>query len=245
TEKDITAMLEAFKEVGLGGVEITPIYGVRGNEAQFIDFLSPEWMDKFVYTLKEAERLGLGVDLANASGWPFGGPWVDEGDATKRFVYQIMEVKGGQRFKGEIAYVQQPLLRTQGGDEIAIGTIKEPVTANRNLQEYAFDQVRYKRKLPLVALTANKKLPQGLGEVIDLTEKVKDGMLDWIAPTGEWVLCALFQGDHGKMVERAGPGGEGNVIDHFSASALQNYLTRFDEAFKGYDLSYLRYYFND
>src|SRR5690606_39197523 len=116
---------------------------------------------------------------------------------------------------------------------------------NDNLQELAFDQVRYEKELPLVALTANKKGVQGFDEVIDLTSQVKDGTLDWTAPPGDWLLCALFQGDHGKMVERAGPGGEGNVIDHFSATALKTYLARFDEAFKGYDLSYLRYFFND
>ncbi len=245
TERDITAMLEAFQKAGLGGVEITPIYGVRGYEDQFIDFLSPQWMDKLVYTLDEAKRLGLGVDLANASGWPFGGPWVNETDATKNFVSQVWEIREGDRFQGEITYTQQPLVRTQSGRKITIDAIKEPVTANDNLQELAFDQVRYEKELPLVALTANKKGGQGFEEVIDLTDQVKDGTPDWTAPPGDWLLCALFQGDHGKMVERAGPGGEGNVIDHFSATALKTYLAKFDEAFKGYDLDYLRYFFND
>ena len=39
--------------------------------------------------------------------------------------------------------------------------------------------------------------------------------------------------------------GEGNVIDHFSEKPLQKYLDHFDQAFKGYDVSGLRYYFND
>ena len=34
------------------------------------------------------------------------------------------------------------------------------------------------------------------------------GTLDWTAPQGDWTICALFQGHHGKMVERAGPGCE-------------------------------------
>jgi hypothetical protein len=33
---------------------------------------------------------------------------------------------------------------------------------------------------------------------------------------GKWKLIALFEGLHGKMVERAAPGGEGRAIDHFS-----------------------------
>lgn len=47
------------------------------------------------------------------------------------------------------------------------------------------------------------------------------------------------------MVERAGPGGEGSVIDHFSNVALQHYLDRFDSAFKGKDIRGLRAFFND
>ena len=55
----------------------------------------------------------------------------------------------------------------------------------------------------------------------------------------------LFQGWHGKMVERAAPGGEGDAIDHFSISALNNYLGIFDKAFAGTDIGYLRSFFND
>jgi hypothetical protein len=55
----------------------------------------------------------------------------------------------------------------------------------------------------------------------------------------------VFAGWHGKMVERAGPGGEGNVIDHFSDAALKHYLHRFDSAFKGHDINSLRSFFND
>ena len=94
----------------------------------------------------------------------------------------------------------------------------------------------------MIIVTANSDK----GECLDLTSKIKpDGTLDWTAPQGDWTICALFQGHHGKMVERAGPGGEGDVIDHFSASAIDHYLSKFDEAFKGKDISYLRYYFND
>ncbi|HKC35105.1 MAG TPA: glycosyl hydrolase, partial [Chitinophagaceae bacterium] len=84
------------------------------------------------------------------------------------------------------------------------------------------------------------------GQNIDLTNKVDaKGKLNWTAPAGKWNLYALFMGWHGKQVERAAPGGEGNVIDHFSALALQHYLSRFDKAFTGHDISSLRGFFND
>ncbi len=47
------------------------------------------------------------------------------------------------------------------------------------------------------------------------------------------------------MAERAGPGGEGDVIDHFSGLAIDNYLKHFDTIFKDYDIRSLRGYFND
>src|SRR5689334_14652104 len=69
--KDLTANLEAYKAAGLGGVEITPIYGVAGYENQFIDYLNPRWMRVLDHTLREGKRLGLGVDMATGTGWPF------------------------------------------------------------------------------------------------------------------------------------------------------------------------------
>src|SRR5688500_14004990 len=62
-KKNLTANMIDYKEAGLGGLEITPIYGVSGYEKQFLRFLSPEWMQVLDYTLKEAKRLGLGIDL--------------------------------------------------------------------------------------------------------------------------------------------------------------------------------------
>ena len=78
---DLKAAMEAYSKAGLGGLEITPIYGVHGYEDKFIKFLSPEWMDQLKYTLQEGKRLDMGIDLAMASGWPFGGLWVTPEDA--------------------------------------------------------------------------------------------------------------------------------------------------------------------
>jgi len=67
-EKGLTAVMEAYQQAGLGGLEITPIYGVKGYENQFIDFLSPRWMELLDFTLMQAERLDLGIDMATGTG---------------------------------------------------------------------------------------------------------------------------------------------------------------------------------
>jgi hypothetical protein len=78
----ITADLEAIAAAGIGGVEITPIYGARGAESRYVDFLSPRWMDMLEHTALEARRLGLRVDMATGTGWPFGGARVSVADGS-------------------------------------------------------------------------------------------------------------------------------------------------------------------
>ena len=272
-DQTLTLSLGQYAKAGLGGVEITPIYGAGGHEVRFVPYLSPAWIERLRHTLTEARRLDLGVDMATGTGWPFGGPWVTADLAPKTLVHKSYTLGGGQRLTEPVRFRQEPLLRAVGnqvyeihgqilrreGDPPPEGTmqnplvrrgakvpdmseVKQPVEANENLQALALDQVKFPKELPLVALVAHADA----GAVIDLTARVgPDGVLDWVAPPGQWTLHALFQGDHGKMVERAAPGGEGNVIDHFAVEPIRTYLERFDQAFAGRDLAGLRGFFND
>ena len=271
TKEGITAELEAYKAAGIGGLELTPIYGVIGEEDGFIDYLSPEWMDMLEYTLQEAKRLDMGIDMATGTGWPFGGPWIDGEYACKYLEHATYTLEGGQRLSEPVSFSPEPFVRAvtnqvyqlygiykekgepitgsmsdpellAGRKPLQVEDLVRPISANKNLQELALDQVRFADPLPLQTLMAYSDQ----GEIIDLTDKVDEsGQLDWTAPAGSWTLHAVFQGLHGKMVERAAPGGEGNVIDHFSTPAIQHYLSRFDSAFAGRDISTLRAFFND
>lgn len=96
-KEGLTHNLEAYAEKGMGTVEITPIYGVIGNEANDIDYLTPEWMDMLEHTMSEATRLGMNIDMNNGTGWPFGGPEVSIEDAATRALFQTYKVQGGER----------------------------------------------------------------------------------------------------------------------------------------------------
>ncbi len=241
TEPDLTAAMEKYQAAGLGGLEVTVIYGVKGEEDKFINYLSPKWMDMFTYTLKEGKRLKLGIDLANASGWPFGGPWVDPADASKDVNYKTYSLKQGETLGEKIEFIQQALVRPVGLRP-DITKLIDPISLNKDLQLYALDQIRFEKPLPLQVLMAYSDS----GQIVNLTGRVtSSGNLDWVAPEGNWTLYALFEGWHGKMAERAGPGGEGLVIDHFSGQAIDNFLKHFDNIFRNYDIEYLRGYFND
>ena len=270
TEQGITAELETLATAGFGGVELTPIFGVIGEEAQFVDFLSEDWVGLLEHTLREAARLGMQVDMATGTGWPFGGPWVRDADAAKYLAHKSYRLVGGERLSEKLVFDQEALLRRSNSlvlemyrRSLADGTpyasldpagvraesrrSERPALAKdfletEDLQVLAVDQIRFAGPLPLVTLMAYGDE----GQVVELTDRVQaDGNLDWQAPPGEWQLLALFEGLHGKMVERAAPGGEGVVIDHFSAPAIQHYLQRFSEAFEDAEVGSLRAFFND
>lgn len=111
----LTAQLEKFAAAGIGGVEITPIYGAKGYEGRYIDFLSPKWMEMLEHTGREAQRLGLGVDMATGTGWPFGGPWIDEANANTKAVLRDGKIIG--------APTRQMVKRAAPGDE---GLVVDP-----------------------------------------------------------------------------------------------------------------------
>ncbi|MEN9684481.1 MAG: hypothetical protein RLZZ28_267 [Bacteroidota bacterium] len=241
-KENLTAAMQQYRSAGLGGLEITPIYGVKGHETEFIDFLSPKWMEMLQHTLHEGKRLGLGIDMANATGWPFGGPWVKPADACKNVNTKIYLLKEGEQLNEPVRFTQQPLSRSESRMQVDLKKLSYPIATNKNLQAYAFDQVRYEMELsPSTIIAYSDK-----GDMLDITSKVDTGgKLNWTAPAGNWKLYALFIGFHGKMVERAAPGGEGDVIDHFNAIALKHYLNRFDSAFQGKDITSIRSFFND
>jgi alpha-L-rhamnosidase len=244
TEDGLRAAMEQYAAAGLGGLEITPIYGVRGYEDRFISFLSPKWVDRLEFVLREGKRLDLGIDINHGTGWPMGGPWVTSDDTCKYVTHKTYKVEAGKTVTEPVAMRDEGVVAFVGRKRVPIADLKEPFGDNSDLQEMAIDQLRMPGPLKLVTLMA---YPEKGGTALDLTDKVTDGKLDWIAPAdgGTWTLYALFQGLHSRMVKRAAPGDEGHVPDHFSVDAMNHYFARFDEAFAGRDLSGLRAFFND
>lgn len=100
TETELTRELESFARAGIGGVEITPIYGVIGNESNEKVFLSPEWLGLVRHTLTEAKRLGMQVDIVPGTGWRLGSESVPEGERAVRLKLEKQEVDGALRYTG-------------------------------------------------------------------------------------------------------------------------------------------------
>lgn len=110
SEDELARHLDLFHAAGIGGVEITPIYGVKGAEEQAIPFLSPRWMDMLRYTVREARRRGMDVDMITGTGWPFGGPWIGRTEAASKAVLSRLPLNAG---------AEPASLRAQGALQVA------------------------------------------------------------------------------------------------------------------------------
>jgi len=207
-EKNLDYLLTTYQKAGFGGFEITPIYGAKGYENRYIDFLSPRWMQMLDFTVQKANSLGMGVDMNTGTGWPFGGPQITKELAAAKLIIQSYQTKGGQSFSARLVVKDSTQLR--------LGA-------------------------PLQAVTAISDK----GVRLSLLNKVdKNQQLNWMPPSGNWMVYAAFSGKTGQVVKRSAPGGEGYVMDHYSKAAVNTYLKRFTDAFKGRSGS-INAFFND
>lgn len=129
--RTLTAELEALDSAGFGGVEVTAIYGARGAEASYVPYLSRRWVELLSHTIREAHRLGMGVDIPPGSGWRLGGPFVDSADANASLQVTTDSVRGGATWEADLTprHVNAVTAFSDGGEvvDIARGQPASPV----------------------------------------------------------------------------------------------------------------------
>jgi len=79
--------MQEYAKKGLGALEITPLYGVQGNDANNIPFLSDRWMEMLRFVEQEGRNDGIQIDMNCGTGWPFGGPLVPIDEAACKVVF--------------------------------------------------------------------------------------------------------------------------------------------------------------
>ena len=109
--------LGEYARVGIGAVEITPLYGVQGNERNELSFLSPAWMSALRTTEDIARENGIQVDMNCGTGWPFGGPLVPIDEAACKAVFHDSIVEGKHEVRFELGRTRQKVKRAAPGGE--------------------------------------------------------------------------------------------------------------------------------
>ena len=107
-EADLGWQMQQLAGAGIGSVEITPIYGVQGNDRNELSFLSPEWVKMLRFVGEEGRRDGLLVDMNTGTGWPFGGPEVPLDEAACKAVFLIDTVSAGSAPTSVLDKREQP-----------------------------------------------------------------------------------------------------------------------------------------
>jgi len=112
-KEEIAKNLKLYSDAGLGGLLVTPIYGAKGFEGKYINYLSPQWMEMLAFTSEQARKLGMGIDMSTGTGWPFGGPQVDPSHAARN-----LKIKGrGANLRAEVRGTGQKVKRAAPGGE--------------------------------------------------------------------------------------------------------------------------------
>ena len=208
--------LQEYAKHGIGAVEITPIYGVQGNETNNIPYLSDEWMEMLRYTQQQCGRNGIELDMATGTGWPFGGPWVPLEESACKAVFVEKE---------------------NVGCTITDCDISLPEKEAKNAQLHKI--MAYREDGLVRDITTSAIVDKGVITSAAVEEKHGD------KPVHTWKVIALYIKYGVMKVKRAAPGGEGLVIDHFDKKAVANYLRHIEQAFERTKTPYPHTFFND
>ena len=236
--------LSEYARAGIGAVEITPLYGVKGNDKNNISFLSPEWMQALKTVQDIAKPLGIEVDMNCGTGWPFGGPHISLDQAACKAIFKDTVINGVKTYNVEIGRTKQKVKRAAPGGEgwvvdhfdrdavshylnrfeqaFAKSGVPYPHTSfNDSYEVYKanwtptlFEEFQKRRGYDL-----RTKLPELLGEVDDGNQVLcdyRETLSDMLLEnfTQQWVS---WSHKHGVKVRNQAHGSPANLLDLYAA----------------------------
>ena len=224
--------MEQYAGHGIGALEITPIYGVQGNQANNIPYLSDRWMEMLREVQQNGRDLGIEVDMSTGTGWPFGGPWVPLEESACKAVFVDTTFVGGtvENFDLSAPEKERPYCRL---NKVMAYWQGRPYDVTAYVSEGRLTWSPAEELKTRIASASNKSLRKTLK--LELKEMAN----------AHWEVVAVWL-RHGVMkVKRAAPGGEGLVIDHFDKDAVSHYLQHIEAAFERTGTPYPHTFFND
>lgn len=202
TKESIRKDLLWMHDIGLSGFFL---FDAAYSTPQVVDtllpYMSDGWKDAFRYAVSLADSLGLEVGIASSPGWSLtGGPWVSEDDAQKKLVWSTTPVCG--RYRGAL-----PLPSSTVPSELFHAVPQQEGIVRDYLKE--------------IRVLAVKRDPEP--EVKDLSSFYSDGILDWDAPEGNWMVYRFAYTLIGTTNGPAPPEATGLEVDKLDADAVRRY----------------------
>jgi len=211
SKEGITHNLEAMKRNGFSGAMIMLVGGVdcgfnpTHKMPNPVKCMSPEFFEHWKFAAEEANRLGLTLISQCGPGWCHsGGPWIKPEQAVQHLAFSEVNVTGpvsrftiplGNKAEAAVTPGGKPILTVPGGRDFT-----------HDVAIVAFP----KGKTPLQA-----------GDLIELSQSVRDGVLTWDVPQGEWTIRRFGMKNAHAYNRVASAGGTGLECDKLSREANQ------------------------
>jgi alpha-L-rhamnosidase len=211
--------LEVLDSAGFGGAEVQPFaMGMQAvtDEAvlkRVYSFDEPAYYSALKTLLTAAAARDWQLDLTHSSGWPAGGPEVNLDDSISSIVYGETNVTGGKKLSIEV-----PKPRPGASDYIFAA-----------FEFFVGDFINFPAEnARLLSVIATKALsgkhasnPFNLGDTVTLdprstqvlTASVDNGVLNWDAPAGDWLIIASYSMPSGEVPINAAQKPAGFVVD--------------------------------
>ena len=224
--------MQEYANHGIGALEITPIYGVQGNQANNIPYLSDQWMEMLREVQKNGQQMGIEVDMATGTGWPFGGHWVPLEESACKAVFVDTLFRGLQVENLDLKAPEKeaPYCKLQ---KVMAFWQGDPYDVTAFAKDGQLTWSPAKQLEAQIKATTNKTAKKALKLRLKEME------------TAHWQVIAIYIRYGVMKVKRAAPGGEGLVVDHFDKQAVANYLRHIEEAFERTKTPYPHTFFND
>ena len=234
-KENLSWTMHEYAKHGIGALEITPIYGVQGNQANNIPYLSDQWMEMLRFTQEQGRTNGVEIDMATGTGWPFGGPWVplEESASKAIFVNASFTGKSVSDLSLKVADKDEKYSKL---DKVMAYWQGQPYDVTAYVKDGLLtwspeDMLKSQMK------AAESKKYKTMKKVLKLRLKELE--------SAQWQVVAVYVRYGVMKVKRAAPGGEGLVIDHFDRQAVANYLAHIEEVFERTHTPYPHTFFND
>jgi len=240
--KEMTADLESMKAAGLGNLVFLEV-DLEVPPGGPVAFMSPQWQELFVQSVRDAERLGIDITLGIGPGWcGSGGPWVKPEQAMQHLVFSSVELKGPQSYAAVLPLPAQRstqfhTMASPYYEDVAVLAFpsRKPIIADIN-EKALFERGPYsiwKQVKPYLPTSASYAEPGPSGviqpnEIVDLTKQLKsDGTLNWNVPAGDWTIVRMGRRPTGASSRPAPSTALGLECDKFDAKALDFHLDQY------------------
>ncbi len=222
-----------FAEKGFAGVEIQPLTvginpeSTRGDQVNSRD--TPAFYRHVIAVMEEARKSGIMVDMNAGSGWPMGGPFLQQNESLLTLATADTVVTGNQRVTMKV-----PPVTYDYSDRVRNGV-------------HSYHKVDLSNAR-LLTITAAKIIGEAAGKILldsasatVLDRHADQGVIHWQVPEGaRWLVTAFYAVPNGEKPAYIASSGISWVADHFDAAVLEKTFERLFGQRTGLDAYYTK-----